>query len=166
MKNATPPVPGWIAIRKTEQVPIPAADGKGIARFIEVEVDAWRDPQSGEVYLDGEAIDLMDRVKVRHMGILTAEEIKALRHRLGLTQRELSKLLRIGEKTWTRWESGREHPSHAMNVMLRALSDGVLTPEYLRSQQSPQIPLWKRIDMARPTAQKAEAPRPHPEGIF
>jgi len=75
VKNATPPVPGWVAIRKTEQIPIPTADGNGIARFIEVEVDAWRDPQTGETYLDGDAIEQMNRAKARHIGTLTAEKI-------------------------------------------------------------------------------------------
>lgn len=148
MKSASPPVPGWVAIRKTEQIPIPTADGKGIAQFIEAEVDAWRDPETGEIYLDGDAIDLIDRIKARHMGILTAEEIKALRHSFGLSQRELSELLRIGEKSWSRWESGREHPSHSMNLLLQALRDGIIPLSYLQSHQSPQFSIWEGVDVA------------------
>ena len=63
MKNSKPPVAGWVAIRRMEQVFVPAVDGQGIARFIEVEVDAWRDPETGEIYLDGDAIEKMDLAK-------------------------------------------------------------------------------------------------------
>ena len=145
VKNSAPPVPGWVAIRKTEQIPIPTTDGKGIAQFIEVEVDAWRDPETGEIYLDGDAIDKMDRAKARYMGILTAEEIKALRRRLGLSQRELSELLKIGEKSWIRWESGRERPSHSMNLLLQTLKNGIIPLSYLQSQQSPRFSIWEEV---------------------
>lgn len=85
------------------------------------------------IYLDTEATAILDKVKARHMGLLTPEQIKALRKRLGLTQPQISELLQIGEKTWTRWETGRERPSRSINVLLFALNDGKLDAAYLRS---------------------------------
>jgi hypothetical protein len=41
--------------------------------------------KDGEIYLDTEATAILDKVKARHMGLLTPEQIKALRKRLGLT---------------------------------------------------------------------------------
>lgn len=76
---------------------------------------------------------MLDKAKARHMGLLTPEQIKALRKRLGLTQPQISELLQIGEKTWTRWETGRERPSRSINVLLFALNDGKLDAAYLRS---------------------------------
>ena len=120
-------------IEVEEPVHIPNLDGSGIAETIHVKVPAWRDPKDGEVYLDTEATAILDKVKARHMGLLTPEQIKALRKRLGLTQPQISELLQIGEKTWTRWETGRERPSRSINVLLFALNDERLDAVYLRS---------------------------------
>lgn len=120
-------------IEVEEQVHIPTLDGSGIANTIQVKVPALRDPKDGEIYFDSEATALLDKVKARHMGLLAPEQIRCLRDRLGLTQREISELLQIGEKTWTRWETGRERPSRVINVMLCALSEGKMDVAYLRS---------------------------------
>jgi DNA-binding transcriptional regulator YiaG len=120
-------------IEVEEPVHIPNLDGTGIAETIQVKVPAWRDPKDGEVYLDAEATAILDKVKARHMGLLLPEQIKALRKGLGLTQPQISELLQIGEKTWTRWETGRERPSRSINVLLFALNDGKLDATYLRS---------------------------------
>lgn len=116
-----------------EPVHIPTLDGTGIAETIPVKVMAWRDRKDGEIYFDTEAAAVLDKVKARHMGLLTPEQIKALRRRLGLTQPQISELLQIGEKTWTRWETGRDRPSRSINVLLFALNDGKLDVAYLRS---------------------------------
>ncbi len=94
---------------------------------------AWRDSKDGEIYLDTEATAILDRVKARHLGLLTPEQIRALRLRLGLTQKTISELLQIGEKTWTRWETGRERPFRSINLLLCALNDGKIDMPYLRS---------------------------------
>src|SRR5207237_10451244 len=67
------------------------------------------------------------------MGLLTPEQIKALRQRTGLTQRQISELLQIGDKTSTRWETGRERPFRSINVLLCALHDGKIDLPYLAS---------------------------------
>jgi len=120
-------------IEVEERVAIPTLDGSAVAETVTVKVPAWRDPKDGEVYLDGEATAILDRVKARHMGLLTPEELKQLRLRLRLTQKEVSELLQIGEKTWTRWESGRERPSRSINILLSGLNDGRLDVAYLQS---------------------------------
>src|SRR6266566_50767 len=120
-------------IEVEEPVHIPTLDGKNVAETVHVKVPAWRDPKNGEIYLDTEATAILDRVKARHMGLLTPEQIKALRQRMGLTQRQISELLQIGEKTWTRWETGRERPFRSINVLLCALRDGKIDLPYLCS---------------------------------
>ena len=140
-------------IEVEEPVHIPTLDGTEIAEIVKVKVPAWRDPKDGEVYLDTEATAILDKVKARHMGLLIPEQIKTLRKRLGLTQPQISELLQIGEKTWTRWETGRERPSRSINVLLCALNDGKLDVAYLRSVAR------RRNDWA---ARLAEAPStPH-----
>lgn len=66
-------------------------------------------------------------------GLLSAGDIRALRERFELTQGELAKLLHLGQNTVSRWESGRNVQTAAMDVLLRLLRDVPGSLEYLRS---------------------------------
>ena len=129
----TPLVSNWIPITSREPVHIPDATGEGIAETIWKDVPAWKDPETGEVFLADEARKILESVKARYLGILAPHQIRALRGALKQTQRGMAELLQLGEKTWTRWETGAERPSRAMNVLLCAVGDGKLDVEYLRS---------------------------------
>ena len=65
-------------------------------------------------------------------GLLSADEIRALRERLSLTQNELAKLLRLGSNTISRWESGRNVQTEAMDLLLRLVRDVPTSVKYLR----------------------------------
>lgn len=69
------------------------------------------------------------RLKYR---LLAADEIRALRERLGLTQAALARLLRLGGNTISRWEAGRNVQTAAMDVLLRLIRDLPGSVEYLR----------------------------------
>ncbi len=62
------PVPGWVCITSCEPAIIPDATGAGIADTIWTEVPAWQDPKTGQVFFDGEAHELLDEVKAKHLG--------------------------------------------------------------------------------------------------
>jgi DNA-binding transcriptional regulator YiaG len=126
------------------QVNIPNLDGDGIAEVVTITIPVTTDPDGGEEMLTTEAIELIENTKARHMGLMLPAEIKALRQRLGLTQRDISELLQAGEKSYTRWESGRLRPSRMVNVVLRALHEGKLTVEYLRSQRRTSFD-WRNV---------------------
>lgn len=113
-------------------VHIPNLEGDGASEIVRIDIPVRIDPQSGEEILTPEAHELIERTKLRCMGLMSAEELRELRERLNLTQEEMSDLLQIGAKTYTRWESGRARLSRSMNVLLSALRDGVVTVEYLR----------------------------------
>jgi len=66
-------------------------------------------------------------------GLLSADEIRAIRERLGLTQAELAALLRLGDNTISRWESGRNVQSAAMDMLLRMIRDVPGSIAYLRA---------------------------------
>ena len=66
-------------------------------------------------------------------GLLSADEIRALRIRLGLTQAALARILRLGGNTISRWEAGRNTQTAAMDVLLRIIRDVPGSLEYLRS---------------------------------
>lgn len=133
-----PPIPGWNAIRSKEKVIVPAYGKKGYEIVAEIEVPAWQDPETKEIFLDGEATAKIEEAKARYMGLLCPEQIKELRNHLGLTQKRISELLQIGPKSWTRWESGKERPSRSINLMLCALYQGELTLDYLEKKADPE----------------------------
>jgi DNA-binding transcriptional regulator YiaG len=119
-------------------VPILAADGETVTHVITIQVEVWQD-ESGEEILTPESLELIDSTQARHMGIMLPEEIRALRRRLGLTQAEIASLLQIGEKSYTRWESGKARPSRSVNVILHALRDGRIDAPWLRSLAKPDF---------------------------
>jgi putative zinc finger/helix-turn-helix YgiT family protein len=65
-------------------------------------------------------------------GLLSADEIRAVREQHGLTQAELAQLLRLGGNTLSRWEAGRNVQTGAMDVLLRLIRDLPGSLEYLR----------------------------------
>lgn len=134
-----PPVPGWVPIISREPVVIPNSTGDGIAETIYKDVPAWQDPTTGEIYLDGEAHEILDGVKARYMGILLPSQLRDLRNAIGTTQRGMAELLQLGEKSWTRWETGAERPSRSMNLLLCSVYDGKVDVNYLRSMADPAM---------------------------
>ena len=54
--------------------------------------------------------------------MLSPEEIKALRERLGKTQQEFAELTGIGEATISRWERGRLLQNRANDNFLRLIA--------------------------------------------
>lgn len=123
-------------------VRIPNLDGDGIAETLKVRVPVTIDPNTGEELLTEKAIEIIDNVKARHMGLLLPPEIKRMRERLGLTQRRISWLVQSGEKSWTRWETGRARPSRMVNVLLRLIYEGKVFVSDLVAQRSQRIKWW------------------------
>src|SRR5436853_460487 len=68
----------------------------------------------------------------RTHGLLSAHEIRAIRERFGLTQADLSRILRLGANTVSRWESGRNVQTAAMDILLRMIRDLPGSIDYLR----------------------------------
>ncbi|MBI2519581.1 MAG: type II toxin-antitoxin system MqsA family antitoxin [Bdellovibrio sp.] len=65
--------------------------------------------------------------------LLSGDEVRRLRERLALTQIQLAELLRLGVNTISRWESGRNVQTAAMDILLRLVRDVPGSVEYLRS---------------------------------
>lgn len=76
----------------------------------------------GKQVIDYNAIKKITDAKYKAKGLLTPDEIKHIRNCSGLTQKEISKLMKVGEKTWTRWENGTVIQTKAHNEILRALA--------------------------------------------
>lgn len=65
-------------------------------------------------------------------GLMSADEIRGIRRRFGLTQIELAHLLHLGANTISRWESGRNVQTEAMEMLLRLIRDLPGSLDYLR----------------------------------
>lgn len=65
-------------------------------------------------------------------GLLSANEIRAVRERHRLTQAQLARLLRLGNNTISRWEAGRNVQTAAMDILLRLIRDIPESLKYLR----------------------------------
>lgn len=97
-----------------------------------------RCPECGEVVLrftDAKRLqeDAIALYRKRH-GLLSADEIKAIRLRFGLKQSDLAHLLRLGANTVSRWEAGRNVQTASLDVLLRLLRDVPGSIDYLRGQ--------------------------------
>lgn len=106
-----------------EEIPVPSAAH-------------LRCPKCGEIVLrlgdskrlSGDAIAIYRK---KH-GLLSADEICAIREQFGLTQADLARLLRLGANTVSRWESGRNVQTAAMDLLLRLIRDLPGSLNYLR----------------------------------
>lgn len=97
-----------------------------------------RCPRCGEVvlrYRDSRRLgeDAIAIYRRKH-GLLSADEIRALRERFDLTQADLARLLRLGANTVSRWEAGRNAQSAAMDILLRLIRDLPGSIDYLRGR--------------------------------
>jgi putative zinc finger/helix-turn-helix YgiT family protein len=95
-------------------------------------------PKCGEVllrYQDSRRLgeDAIAIYRKKH-GLLSADEIRAIRERFDLTQADLARLLRLGANTVSRWESGRNVQSAAMDMLLRLIRDVPGSFPYLRDR--------------------------------
>lgn len=111
---------------------IPCLDNQGVAAV--VEEPAATIPAD---IMTTDALEHYERVQVNYMGILSRSEIYAIRQGLGLSQKEFTSLLQLGAKTLSRWENGHWKPTRVMNLLLKAIRDGLITPEYLRKMLAP-----------------------------
>jgi len=69
----------------------------------------------------------------RKHGLLSADQIRAIRERFKVTQAEFAQLLRLGGNTLSRWESGRNVQTEAMDTLLRLIRDLPGSIDYLRN---------------------------------
>ena len=93
-------------------------------------------PRCGEIVLrfqDAKRLgeDAIAIYRKKH-GLLSADEIRAIRERFDLTQADLARLLRLGANTVSRRESGRNVQTAAMDILLRLIRDLPGSIDYLR----------------------------------
>ena len=73
----------------------------------------------GAIVLDDEANHRISLALREAGGLLSPEEIRRGREKLGLTQKQLAHYLQVGEETLSRWETGGQIQQRAMDRLLR-----------------------------------------------
>ena len=111
-------------------------DASGRVRMTKsVILNGFVDDLSGETFIPAAELKKVDELKVVLSGVMLPEEIKALRNRYNKTQEDMCAIFGLGNRTWTRWESGAVVPNVSMCRTLFLLRDGKLTLEDLCHQQ-------------------------------
>src|SRR5437763_1055547 len=118
---------------KTEEfeVLVPNLEGTGIIERVKVPITLEWDEEIKEWLLTPEAHRIIEDTQARRMGLLLPEQFEELRERYACTQKEMGELFQVGEKSWTRWETGKHRPSRSISLLVRALYDGELSVNYL-----------------------------------
>jgi len=128
-------IEGVIQYMKTKikdfEVLVPNLDGTGVAERVKVSVPLKWDEELVEWLLTAEAHQTIENTKARHMGLLLPAQLKKLRQRYDYSQQQMGELFQVGEKSWTRWESGKHRPSRSINLLIRALYEGEISINYL-----------------------------------
>ncbi len=113
------------------EVLVPNMEGTEVEKKVTVQIPLAWDEEFGQWVLTPEAHQIIDDTKAVHMGLLLPAQLKELRQRLGFSQKQMGELFQVGEKSWTRWESGKHRATRSINLLIRALYDGEISVNYL-----------------------------------
>ena len=95
-------------------------DGKDVEIVVpDVAMLACSNRECGETFTDDEAAQRLTMETYRQLGLLTPDEIRSNRKKLGYKQQELARLLGLGDNSVSRWETGRYFQSRTMDRLLR-----------------------------------------------
>jgi putative zinc finger/helix-turn-helix YgiT family protein len=109
----------------------------GPIRIVAQDVPFYHCPHCGERLSGLETAQVHHRAICKALGLLTPEEIRGIRDRLGMTQAEFSGLTGIGEATISRWERGRLLQNRANDRYLRLVAGLPQSVSLLRELQVP-----------------------------
>jgi HTH-type transcriptional regulator/antitoxin MqsA len=80
----------------------------------------------------------------REEGLLMPDEIRGIRHHLGLTQEAFEKLLGVGPKTVVRWEKGTVFQNRSTDSLLRVVRAEPGAVLFLARLRAVNLPGWTR----------------------
>lgn len=82
-------------------------------------LNVFRCEQCGAIVLDDDADKKISDALRAAAGLLSPEEIRRGREKLGLTQIQLAHYLQVGEATLSRWETGGQIQQRSLDRLLR-----------------------------------------------
>ena len=103
-----------------------------VVRGVEVTIDDVEHyvcDRCGNIVMDIDSAELLSK------GLLSPNEIRRTRKKLGLTQKEFERLLGVSSPTVSRWETGAMLPSKVACNLIRVLSDSADALELLSADR-------------------------------
>jgi putative zinc finger/helix-turn-helix YgiT family protein len=79
----------------------------------------------------------LQELSIQRQGLLLPAKIKAIREKLGLTQTAMAERLGVGEKTYTRWESGRSIQNRSSDNLIRLMDRAPEQFAVIEAQRNP-----------------------------
>ena len=122
-------------VKIQKKVTIKDANGH-VRTVVTVELNGEIDELSGETFIPATELKKIDEAKIKAANILLPDEIKALRQRYGKSQEAMCAIIGLGNRTWTRWETGAVIPNASTCRTLFLLHDGRISLEDLCQQRS------------------------------
>lgn len=95
-------------------------------------------PACGETILPPELGNELENIRYDRLGLLRPEAIRAVRERSGLSQADMAALVGVGDKTYTRWESGRSLQNKSSDNLIRLAADFPEVFAQLEAQRDPR----------------------------
>ena len=128
----------------------------------------------GEIVFPGDTTRFIESVVAEQTEQLTPHELERIREDLGVaTQDEMSEILGLGQKTYHKWESGKQYPTRSMSYYIRVLADVPGAFDFLRCRawraknrvttptaQSDFAAMFPDLPTHAPTAPRTANPRP------
>jgi DNA-binding transcriptional regulator YiaG len=135
---------------QTFAIHIPDANGDSTERIVSIDVPVRWDELIDEWVLTEEAHEMIDKRKAQELGLLSPAQLHELRERHRQNQKQMGALFQVGEKSWSRWESGKHRPTRSINLLIRALYDGEISINYLREKAGIKVdPLPTNAEVLR-----------------
>lgn len=98
----------------------------------------WEEcPSCGEVLLPPELSNELENLRYDRLGLLRPDAIKVVRENTGLSQTEMAAFVGVGDKTYTRWESGRSLQNKSSDNLIRLAADFPEVFAQLEAQRDP-----------------------------
>jgi putative transcriptional regulator len=107
-------------------------------------------PACEEVFYGPEAEQVHHRAICKALGLLTPEQIRGVRERLGMSQADFARLTGIGVATLSRWEQGRLMQTRSLDGYLQVLDavpDAVRVLEKLRERSPRAANPWRSLKL-------------------
>jgi len=113
-------------------------------RSVDVADEFYRCRNCAEEYYHPGMLDTVHKRAIARVreedDLLTPEQVRAIRRKLGLTQPDFERLLGVGTNTVVRWERGTVPQSAAADSLLRLLDEFPETARFLAERHDVQLP--------------------------
>lgn len=112
----------------------------------------WEECENcGQQLLSPELNRKLEDISLQRQGLLSPSRIKGIREKLGLTQAVMAERLGVGEKTYTRWESGRSIQNKSSDNLIRLMDRAPEQFAVIEAQRDPERPMkiadyFKQLD--------------------